>query len=111
MLVLTSLRSGWLSSISLARSNSSIAAYDEGIFPRNIPGKDQAGLTRTLSIFYGNIVAYDLTKQWILNEGAFTYDYAWLSQAHSAEHMTKWAKEIFHHLYGVSPDDFDILQP
>ncbi len=37
-----------------------------GIFPRAFPGKDPAGLSRTLNIFYGNIIIYDLTRQWIL---------------------------------------------
>jgi hypothetical protein len=86
-------------------------ADDEGIFARKLPGKEEDRLTKTLSIFYGNIVGYDLTRQWILKEGAFTYDYDWLSQTHSAGKVTQWAKELFHRLYGVSPDDFYILRP
>jgi hypothetical protein len=84
-------------------------ADSTAIFPRAFPGKDPAGLSRTLDIFYGNIIMYDLTRQWILRDGAFTYEYDWLSQAHSAEQMTGWAKDVFKQVYGVHPDDFEIL--
>ena len=86
-------------------------ADDDGIFPRNFPDKDPTGLVKTLSIFYSNIIFYDLTQQWILNEGAFAYDYAWLSQAHSAEKLTEWARRIFQDAYGADPNDFEILRP
>jgi hypothetical protein len=86
-------------------------ADDDGIFPRLIPDKDEAGLINTLSVFYGNIVLYDLTRQWVLKEGAFVYDYAWLSQARSTEEIADWAKGLFNHVYSVRPDDFEILRP
>ena len=55
-------------------------------------------------------MGYDLTQQWILIDGQFKYNYAWLSQAHSATEMTDWAKNVFEHLWGVNPDSFEILQ-
>jgi hypothetical protein len=85
-------------------------ADDDGIFPRRLPGKDEGGLVNTLSVFYANIVVYDLTKQWILNDGPFVYDYAWLSQARSKEEIAEWAKDLFKRWYGVHPDDFEILR-
>jgi hypothetical protein len=85
-------------------------ADDDGIFPRRFPGKDEAGLIKTLSYFYGNIIVYDLTRQWILKEGEFVYDYAWLSQARPKDEIAEWAKGHFNRMYGVRPDDFEILR-
>jgi hypothetical protein len=86
-------------------------ADDDGIFPRMIPGKDEAALIRTLSTFYANISIYDLTRQWILADGPFQYDYRWLSQSYSPQEMTDFVKSNFKQMYGVSPDDFEILLP
>lgn len=33
-------------------------ADDDGIFPRNIPGKDPAAIIKTLSNFYANVITY-----------------------------------------------------
>lgn len=86
-------------------------ADDDGIFPRRFPDKSPTGLIDTLTVFYANIVLYDLTRQWILEDDGFTYDYNWLSQAHSTEEMTDWAKEIFNNVYVAHPDDFEIPRP
>ena len=53
---------------------------------------------------------YDLTRQWILKDGPFEYDYGWLSQSHTNDELADWVKGAFERLYGVSPDDFEILQ-
>jgi hypothetical protein len=87
------------------------SADSDEIFPRRFPGKDERALVDTLSIFYGNIIVYDLTQQWILNDGPFKYDYAWLSETHSKEKMTEWANNYFQAAYKVHPDDFEILKP
>lgn len=84
-------------------------ADDDGIFPRNIPGKEPQAIIKTLSNFYANIINYDLTRQWLLNDGPFLYDFDWLSQAYSKAEMTEWAKTRFEQFYGVNPDNFEIL--
>ena len=84
-------------------------ANDDGIFPRNIPGKAPEAIVKTLSNFYANIVNYDLTRQWLLNEGPFLYDFDWLSQAYSRAEMTDWAKTRFEQIYGAHPDEFEVL--
>ena len=86
-------------------------ADNDRIFPREIPGKDPAAISQTLNIFYGNIVIYDLTRQWILEDGPFVYDFDWLSQTNSKTSMTEWAKGVFEKIYKVSPDAFEILAP
>jgi len=83
-------------------------ADDDGIFPRMRPGVDEVSLLRTLNIFYGNVVLYDLTRQWIVEDGPFKYDFSWLSQRHSASETAAWAKDLFANTYGVRPDVFDL---
>jgi hypothetical protein len=82
---------------------------DDGIFPRNIPGKDPKALVKTLSNFYANIVTYDLTRQWLLNDGPFQYDFDWLSQSYSKAEMTDFAKTRFEQVFGCHLDNFEIL--
>ncbi|QOZ44772.1 hypothetical protein XH89_15780 [Bradyrhizobium sp. CCBAU 53340] len=84
-------------------------ADDDGIFPRNIPGKAPEAITKTLSNFYANIINYDLTRQWILDEGPFRYDFDWLTQTYSKAEMADWAKTRFEQVFRVHPDTFEIL--
>jgi hypothetical protein len=81
----------------------------DGIFPRLFPDKDEDGLKNTLNIFYQNVILYDLTKQWTLTPGEFKYDYEWLSDKHSYDALADWAKKLFNSVYGVSPDEFEVL--
>ncbi|MCP1913362.1 hypothetical protein J2R96_005842 [Bradyrhizobium elkanii] len=84
-------------------------ADDNGIFPRRIPGVEPEALTRTLSTFYGNVVQYDLIRQWIVMDGPFRYDFEWLSQNHSKEDMANWAGPVFEKAYGVRLTDFEMV--
>ncbi|MCK1656668.1 hypothetical protein [Bradyrhizobium sp. 151] len=84
-------------------------ADDDGIFPRNIPGKASEAITKTLSNFYANIITYDLTRQWILNDGPFRYHFDWLTQSYSKAEMSDWAKTRFEQIFRVHPDTFEIL--
>ena len=79
----------------------------EGIFPREIPGKDPKGLDDTLNTFYRNLVIYDLTKQWTLTPGSFEYNYEWLLGSSSYDQVEDWAKALFEQVYGISPDAFE----
>jgi hypothetical protein len=80
----------------------------EEIVPRMVPGAQPADLTRTLSIFYGNIIIYDLTRQWILQDGPFCYRFNWLSEAYPEAKMVEWVGSMFESAYGVHPDRFDV---
>ena len=80
----------------------------EGIYPRDIPGKDRNSVFQTLNMFYGNNLVYGLTRQWILQDGPFKYDYSWLTEQPS-ENYAEWAKRQFELLYGVHPDSGKIL--
>jgi hypothetical protein len=80
----------------------------DGIYPRDIPGKDRESVFRTLNTFYGNNLVYDLTRQWILQDGPFRCDYSWLTEQPS-EKYAEWAKKQFEVLYGAHPDTANIL--
>jgi hypothetical protein len=83
-------------------------ADSEEIVPRGIPGIEPQALIRTLSTFYGNIIQYDLVRQWIVTDGPFHYDFEWLSQTRSKEDIASWAGAAFKNTHGVHPDDFEI---
>lgn len=95
----------WLRNLSLFSDK----ADDDGIFPREIPGKDMSAVQHTFDVFYANNVAYDLIRQWILHDGAFKYDFGWLSRRHTPDEMAAWAKDTFSHLIGISPDRIRVL--
>lgn len=78
------------------------AEYDDGIFARKFNGISDENLHKTLINFFGNNLIYDLSRQWALNEGEFTFDFRWLSEHIDASEWEKWGNEIFRKMYGVS---------
>jgi hypothetical protein len=82
---------------------------DDGIFPAELPDKDPAIVHDTFNQFDNWIVDYDLISQWIVADGPFRYEYEWLSTAHNPALMKEWAAKGFEHVFGVHPEDFDIL--
>jgi hypothetical protein len=82
---------------------------DDGIFARRFPDKDPEGILRTYNAFYTGNMVYDLTRQWVIQDGPFKYDYSWLTQKHSTETMAEAVKKIFENVFGRHPDSFEIL--
>ena len=82
---------------------------DDGIYPTNIPGRDVRTVDETFNLFYTWIVNYDLVSQWTVEDGPFRYPYRWLSTAHDPKAMEDWAANGFAPVFGVHPDDFEIL--
>jgi len=80
-------------------------ADKDGIYPRKQPGKSAESVLNTFNNFYGSVLLYDMTKQWVLRDGHFLYDYKWLTD-NSRDELTKWIKGQFSKVYGVNPDDF-----
>ncbi|NRB63191.1 MAG: hypothetical protein HRU40_09245 [Saprospiraceae bacterium] len=88
----------WLKHLSLFSDKE----CDDGIFIRKFSGKDDADLHKVLNEFFGNNLVYNLTRQWILNDGDFKYNFKWLSEDISEEEWKGWADSVFNKLYGVS---------
>lgn len=81
------------------------------IAPSMLPGIDEKTLKDTAGFFYGGVTVYELCQQWILEPGEFKYNLQWLSNTYSREDMEDWLKTNFIDVFGVSPDDFDIVTP
>ncbi|GGI92541.1 hypothetical protein GCM10007973_31040 [Polymorphobacter multimanifer] len=80
-----------------------------GVYPRRWPGRDDRAVKDTFDSFYGSMALYDLTRQWILEEGAFVRDYKWLFENYSQDRADAWAEDTFQQVYGISLSDFRIL--
>ena len=82
---------------------------DSGVFIRQMRGRHEDFLMKTYNLFYGNNMVYDLTRQWVIQDGPFRYDYSWLSRRHPPEALEAHAKRLFARVFGASPDEFSIL--
>ena len=82
---------------------------DDGIFARAIPGRDEVAAQETLNVFFGSILLYHLTRQWILEDGPFRYDFRWLTGRTDNDALIAWAKSIFEATFGVHPDAFEMV--
>lgn len=80
-----------------------------GVYPRRWPNRDDAAVKGTFDSFYGSMALYDLTRQWILQDGPFVCDYSWMSESYSQEHAEAWANDTLQQIYGISLSDFIIL--
>jgi hypothetical protein len=82
---------------------------DDGVFPRLHSDKDDALVQKVFDTFYATTVTYDLTDQWISRPGPFSYGYDWLSRTTNSSVMKTFADGNFKHVYGLNPDDVEIL--
>lgn len=80
-----------------------------GIYPRSQPGRNPDAVHRTFEHFYGGVVLYDLTRQWILNDGPFICNFEWLAQdKYSQTDADVWANNLFQQVYGRNLSEFEI---
>lgn len=84
-------------------------ADSEQIHIRAFAGRDGDALKHTLDAFMGSTILYDLTLQWILDDGPFRYDYRSITSPGRADAMTEWAKTAFKRTFGYHPDEFQVL--
>lgn len=82
-----------------------------GVYPRRWPGRSDTATRSMFESFYGSMALYDLTRQWILQEGPFICDYKWLYENYSQEKADAWADDTFSQVYGLKLADFEILPP
>lgn len=82
---------------------------DSIIYPRKLPNKNEKNLSETMQLFYTWITSYDMTRQWIMDDGEFSYDYWWLTDKFDKEDMEKWAENAFRNLYDINPKEFDVI--
>jgi hypothetical protein len=82
---------------------------DGDVYPRVLRNKNAKFVTRTFDAFYSNVAAYELTRQWIVEDGPFELDFLWLTSQYSRAEVGDWASHIFEQSFGVRPDAFRIL--
>ena len=82
---------------------------DDGIFPRLLPDRNEKFVYETFNGFYALNVTYDMARQWIANDGAFKYDYSWLSSSGTHTDFKEFADRHFQGIFGIHPDQFQLL--
>lgn len=83
---------------------------DRDVYPRLMPGKDEKTLQRLLDDFYIWVSMYEMTRQWLVEDGPFDYDYGWLTSKFTSAEMKAWADSAFKVGTGVHPDSFSVLR-
>jgi hypothetical protein len=83
---------------------------DLDVYPRAVPGKEEATLQRLLDEFYVWVSVYEMTRQWLVDDGPFEYDYNWLTSKFASTAIKEWADRHFQISTGVHPDVFTILR-
>ncbi|TXT38318.1 MAG: hypothetical protein FD135_2963 [Comamonadaceae bacterium] len=83
---------------------------DLDVYPRLVPGREEQTLLRLLNDFYVWVSMYEMTRQWLVDDGPFAYDYKWLTSKFHHDEINGWADSHFKKSTGVHPDDFAILR-
>lgn len=81
-----------------------------GVYPRKWPNRSEKAIQKTFERFYGTMALYDLTRQWLLKSGPFVVDYSWISEDYDQKHADAWANDTFKQVYGVTLDEFEIVE-
>jgi hypothetical protein len=76
---------------------------------REFPDKEESLVQQTFNAFFIWNITYDLSRQWIVEEGRFNYFFFWLSNKYTLDEYRSWARHHFKAVYGVDPEDFNIL--
>jgi len=83
-------------------------ADKRGIFPRKWPEREESATLEMLEAFFSSIVLFDLTKQWILEDGPFRIDVDWIFEnAPDDETAARWANDIFASVFCCNLGDFN----
>lgn len=82
---------------------------DGDIYPRSFPDKDEESVQKTFNEFYSWNSTYELTRQWIIEDGDFEYNFSWLTSKYSQSEVSAWVRDHFKGAYGVDPKSFKII--
>lgn len=85
-------------------------ADDTTIVPVIRQGTNEADVAETFQDFYSGVAFYDMTRQWIVADGPFDYNYKWLQPNGTPEDMKNWANASFTATYQLNPDLFTVLR-
>jgi len=82
---------------------------DGDVYPRTFSDKNEESVQKTFNEFYSWNAIYDLTRQWIIQEGEFEFDFSWLTSKYPKADRDEWASKHFENAYGVNPTSFKII--
>lgn len=82
-----------------------------GVYPRDHPTRELENVQGTFLNFFEYVAFFDLTKQWILEDGPFDLDFEWLFHNYSREVGERYADDILSTAYGVKVRDFHTVSP
>jgi hypothetical protein len=86
-----------------------LSKEDGDIYPRMMPGRSEEAIQRTFNDFYSWVALYELTRQWLVSDTGFNFDFFWLTSKYSRSEIEQWASRMFVQAYGVSPSVFQIV--
>jgi hypothetical protein len=96
----------WLRHLSLFTDRSD----KPGIYPRVQPGRGPSHVQATFEQFYGGVVLYDITRQWVLRDGDFDLNFEWLvNSEYREDEAVAWVDRILMNTFGIRIADFEIL--
>lgn len=84
---------------------------DMVISPAMLPGINDETLLNTAGAFYKMLTIFELSRQWVFCEGAFSYDFQWYSKKYEKKEVKEIVIEDFNNIFGVSPESFEIIKP
>ncbi|PZO65510.1 MAG: hypothetical protein DI498_09370 [Paracoccus denitrificans] len=68
-------------------------------------GRTEEIVDEVFQHFYAANVTYDLTRQWINQDGPFRYDLRWLEMNSSRGEQVEFMRRQFKSAFGVDPQD------
>ena len=82
---------------------------DGDVYLRTFPDKNEQTALKTFNTFYSWNATYELTRQWIVEDGPFDLYFFWLTSKYSRQEMEEWAAKCFEQSYGIEISSFQIL--
>jgi hypothetical protein len=82
---------------------------DDGVFPRLQQARDQAVVQAVFDRFFQNTVVYDVTNQWIAQEGPFRYDMSWLAASASQEQAANYVRRSFKAAFDLDAESVEVI--
>ena len=85
--------------------------HDGRLFARKTRNHEEGKVMEVFNQFFAAIALYDLTRQWVIQNGPFTLNYSWLILPSQEEDFNEKISSIFQKHYGARLEDFAVLQP
>lgn len=86
-----------------------LSKEDGDIYPRVMPGRAEVDIQATFDDFYSWVALYELTRQWLVSDAGFDFDFLWLTSKYSRPEVEQWASRMFEQAYGVPPSAFRVV--